>query len=158
MAPMQYVVNIPRLRFKAYRERNPPLLLTELKWINKDKHWPMCIMRNLYWATRREQFELLNPPAIPERIRPSIRVERWGEEDMMIQPRAPGIHEVSIVLFGPNLPPQYPPRRFPMIKPMRKLLAEIMWKWKILEKHNLCFYLPNQDRSSSVASMLGIWE
>ena len=82
--------------------------------------------RNLYWATRREQFELLlKPPAIPERILPSMSVERCGEEAMMIQPRAPGIHEASIVLFGPNLPPQYPPRRFPAINPMRKLLAEI---------------------------------
>ena len=79
--------------------------------------------RNLYWATRREQFELLKPPAIPERILPSIRVERCGEEAMKIQPRAPGIHEASIVLFGPNLPPQYPPRREPTIWPILILLA-----------------------------------
>ena len=81
--------------------------------------------RNLNWATRREQFELLKPPAIPERILPSMSVERCGEEAMMIQPRAPGIQEASIVLLGPNLPPQYPPRRFPAIKPIRKLLATI---------------------------------
>ena len=43
---------------------------------------------------------------------------------MMIQPRAPGTQETSIVLLGPNLPPQYPPRRFPAITPMRKLLTK----------------------------------
>ena len=80
--------------------------------------------RDLYWATSRKQFELLKPPAIPERIRPSIRIGRCGEEAIMIQPRAPGAHEASIVLLGPNFPPQYPPRRFPAMTPMRKLLAK----------------------------------
>merc|ERR1712016_570476 len=55
---------------------------------------------------------------------PALRVQRCGEEAMMIQPRAPGILEASIVFLGPHLPPQYPPRRFPTIKPMRKLLAK----------------------------------
>ena len=79
---------------------------------------------NLYWATSREQFELLKPPAIPERILPSMRVVKCGEEAMMIQPRAPGILEASIVFLGPNLPPKYPPSRFPTMTPMRKLLAK----------------------------------
>ena len=53
-----------------------------------------------------------------------MRLAGWGEVAMRIQPRAPGMQEATIVLLGPNLPPLYPPTRFPRITPIIKLLAK----------------------------------
>ena len=75
---------------------------------------------------RRGQLALLKLEASPQRIRPSIRVDRWGEQEMRAQPTTAGRQEARIVLLGPNLPPQYPPRRAPAISPMRTLLARII--------------------------------
>ena len=61
----------------------------------------------------------------PQRTRPRMRVARRDEEARMIQPSAAGTQEARIVLFGPNLPPQYPPSRQPTIEPRLMLLAEI---------------------------------
>ena len=69
---------------------------------------------------------LLKLEARPQRIRPSIKLDRWGEQEIRIQPTAAGRQEARTVLLGPNLPPQYPPRRAPTISPMRTLLAGII--------------------------------
>ena len=61
----------------------------------------------------------------PQRTRPSMSVAKSGEEAMRIQPSAAGRHEARIVLFGPNLPPQYPPSRQPTMEPILILLAKI---------------------------------
>ena len=62
----------------------------------------------------------------PHRTRPSMSVAKSGETAIRIQPSAAGRHEARIVLFGPNLPPQYPPRRQPTMEPILILLAEII--------------------------------
>ena len=55
-----------------------------------------------------------------------MRVVRLEEEEARItQPSAAGRQAASMVLLGPNLPPQYPPIRQPIIEPMLMLLAEV---------------------------------
>ena len=75
----------------------------------------------------------------------------------MVQPRAAGRQELSIAVLGPNLPPQYPPSRQPTIWPMLTLLAEIFSQTHRQEKREIKA-VPNQDNSSSEASMIGITE
>jgi hypothetical protein len=73
---------------------------------------------------------------------------------MQSHPSIAGKPENMILRLGPNLPPQYPPMRQPRICPRLTLLAEI--KRHILESIGfMSKYLPNQESSSSDASMLG---